>query len=392
MLIAMHRLSRRWLVLFGVMLSLLCVWRPAARYLRAARFLQHMGQPATGAAAIGAAPAAPVVTTRDVSIVGEHGPIRARLYFRADQPRGEGIVVAHGVHYQGIDEKRLVPFVRGLAESGLTVLTPELSDLADYRITSTGVGVIQAAVRYLAADREHVLGERVGLLGFSFAGGLSLVAAEDPETAEQLSFVTSVGGHHDLRHVLRFLIHNEIETPSGIVHMQAHEYGLVVLLYGNLEQFVPETDLAPMRAGFKAWLREDRKAARELAKAAHHARSERALGFAGGGQATVPGPALGRAARSTAPTASRTVRRGQARRRAGAGVSAARRTRQRDPAIRNRRRRSRARFGAAHRAGFTFDRARGGEQERRLRRSAGVGLFHGAATLSRASPDPLEAR
>ena len=262
----MHRLSRRWLVLFGVMLSLLLVWRPAARYLRAARFLQHMGQPA-GATAIGVAPAAPVVTTRDVSIVGQHGPIRARLYFRADQPRGEGIVVAHGVHYQGIDEKRLVPFVRGLAESGLTVLTPELSDLADYRITSTGVGVIQAAVRYLAADREHVLGERVGLLGFSFAGGLSLVAAEDPETSEQLSFVTSVGGHHDLRRVLRFLIHNEIETPSGIVHLQAHEYGLVVLLYGNLEQFVPETDLAPMRAGFKAWLREDRKAARELAKA-----------------------------------------------------------------------------------------------------------------------------
>ncbi len=87
-------------------------------------------------------------------------PIRARLYFRADQPRGEGIVVAHGVHYQGIDEGRLVPFARGLAESGLTVLTPELSDLADYRITDSGVGVIRDAVRYLAADREHVLGER----------------------------------------------------------------------------------------------------------------------------------------------------------------------------------------------------------------------------------------
>ncbi|HEY0468768.1 MAG TPA: hypothetical protein VGC79_31455 [Polyangiaceae bacterium] len=49
-------------------------------------------------------------------------------------------------------------------------------------------------------------------------------------TAEHLSFVTSVGGHHDLRHVLRFLIHNEIETPSGIAHSQAHEYGLVVLV------------------------------------------------------------------------------------------------------------------------------------------------------------------
>jgi len=234
-------------------------WRPAARYVRAAQSLRHIGQPT--------AATVPVVITRDLGIPSEGGPVRARLYFRADQPRGQGIVVAHGVHYRGIDEGRLVPFARGLAESGLTVLTPELSDLADYRITSNGVGVIRDAVRYLAADHEHVSSERVGLLGFSFGGGLSLVAAEDAATAEHLSFVTSVGGHHDLRHVLRFLIHDEIETPSGVVPLKAHEYGLVVLVYGNLEQFVPASDLAPMRAGFKAWLQEDRKAAREFAKA-----------------------------------------------------------------------------------------------------------------------------
>jgi len=259
----MHRVSWRWVVVFGVLLTTLLAWRPAARYLRAAQFLQHMGHPSAAAVA----PSVPAVRSRDVSIPGEHGPIRARLYFRTDQPRGEGIVVAHGVHYQGIDEGRLVPFARGLAESGLTVLTPELADLADYRITSSGVGVIRDAVHYLANDRQHVVSERVGLLGFSFAGGLSLVAAEDPETSEHLSYVTSVGGHHDLRHVLRFLIHNEIETPSGVMPLKAHEYGLVVLLYGNLAQFVPTSDLGPMRAGFKAWLHEDRKAAREVAKA-----------------------------------------------------------------------------------------------------------------------------
>lgn len=135
------------------------------RYVRAAQFLEHMAhRPASDAA-----PSTPAVMTRDVTIAGQSGPIRARLYYRADQPQGEGIVVAHGVHYRGIDEARLVPFARGLAESGLVVLTPELSDLADYRITGSGVGVIRDAVRYLAADREQVRGERVGLLGFSFA-------------------------------------------------------------------------------------------------------------------------------------------------------------------------------------------------------------------------------
>ncbi|HEX3851910.1 MAG TPA: hypothetical protein VHW01_13145, partial [Polyangiaceae bacterium] len=50
------------------------------------------------------------------------------------------------------------------------------------------------------------------------------------------------------------------------MHSPAHEYGPVVLVYGNLEHFVPAADLAPMRAGFKAWLEEDRPRARELAK------------------------------------------------------------------------------------------------------------------------------
>ena len=259
----MRRVWLRWVVGLGLMLGLGFGWGPGLRYVRAARFLERVSH----APALETNARAPRVLTRDLTIAGEQGPIRARLYYRADQPRAPGIVVAHGVHYRGIDEERLVPFARGLAESGLTVLTPELSDIADYRITSAGVGVIRDSVRYLAADHEHVSADRVGLLGFSFAGGLSLVAAEEPETAGHLSFVTSVGGHHDLRRVLRFLIHNEIDTPTGVVHLQAHEYGLVVLVYGNLEHFVPANDLAAMRAGFKAWLKEDRPGARTFAQA-----------------------------------------------------------------------------------------------------------------------------
>jgi dienelactone hydrolase len=260
----MRKRSRGWL---GALLLLLgfavLAFAPLSRWLRAARFLERLAhRPAVALSAS----AAPTVVSREVTIDGEQGPVRARLYFRADRPRGAGIVVAHGVHYRGIDEARLTPFARALAESGLVVLTPELAELADYRITPASVSVIRSSVAYLASDHAHVEGDRVGLLGFSFAGGLSLVAAEASETARRLSFVASVGGHHDLRRVLRFLIHDEIETPTGIVRSPANEYGLVVLIYGNLEHFVPAVDLPAMRAGFKAWLQEDRPAARARAK------------------------------------------------------------------------------------------------------------------------------
>src|SRR5882724_10612657 len=259
----MRKVSARWAIMVGVVLaSLVLAWGPVTRCVRAAQFLERLS-----AKAPASAPDAPRISAEELTIAGRNGPIRARLYFRQGASPGEGIVVAHGVHYRGIDEGRLVPFARALAESGLTVLTPELSDIADYRITSSGVDVIRDSVSYLVTRRDHIATERVRLLGFSFAGGLSLVAVEAPETARHVSAVTSVGGHHDLRRVLRFLIHNEIETPHGIVHAKAHEYGLVVLVYGNLEHFVPPADLPAMRAGFKAWLQEDQKRAREEAKA-----------------------------------------------------------------------------------------------------------------------------
>jgi dienelactone hydrolase len=266
----MRKVSSRWVVVLGLVLTaVLAGWAPVARHLRAAEFLQRLSEKAPDNAGV------PRLATEDVTIPGKNGPIRARLYFPEGSKPGQAIVVAHGVHYRGIDERRLVPFARALAESGLAVLTPELTELADYRITASGVDVIRDSVKYLAGRRDHVAAERVGLLGFSFAGGLSLVAVEDPNTAALVSSVTSVGGHHDLRRVLRFLIHNEIETPHGVVHQKAHEYGLVVLVYGNLEHFVPAQDLPAMREGFKAWLHEDQKGARAAAVARTTPESER---------------------------------------------------------------------------------------------------------------------
>lgn len=252
----MPRVRRRVALAFAVLLTTVVLFWLLRQHIRAAQFLEQLGRAPAGAEA---------VTTLDLTIPGKNGPFRARLYRPAGAGALPAVVVAHGVHYRGIDERRLVPFARALAATGLTVLTPELRDLADYRITSSGVDVMKDAVTYLAARHDLVSSDRVRLLGFSFAGGLALVAAEDEATRRHLSAVVSVGGHHDLRRVLHFLIHDEIETPSGILHRKAHEYGLVLLIYGNLEHFVPASDLGVMRDGFRAWLQEDRKRARDAA-------------------------------------------------------------------------------------------------------------------------------
>ncbi|HVJ15853.1 MAG TPA: dienelactone hydrolase family protein [Polyangiaceae bacterium] len=245
---------RKWRHALGLILIGLIVVAagPLSRRLRAVDLLQRLsGEPAS---------TAPLVE-RDLTIAGRTGPIRARLYYSAQGGKKPGLVVAHGVHYQGIDERRLVPFARELARAGRVVLTPELRELADYRITRHGVDVISDSVRWLASERELVSSERVGVLGFSFAGGLGLVAAEQPELDGKLEFVTSVGGHHDLGRVLGFFLSDRVPTPHGLEQRKAHEYGLVVLLYGELDHFVEEPDRETLRDALRAWLHEDRAGA-----------------------------------------------------------------------------------------------------------------------------------
>jgi len=234
-------------------------WSPAHRYWRAGKMLTALSTSHAGGKNAEAAQDPLVEET--LTVTGAGGPFRARIFHLRAQARGRGLIVAHGIHHEGMNEHRMVPFARELARAGLVVLTPEITDLADYRITSQGVSVIRDAAVYLGGRHDLVNDEPVGLLGFSFAGGLALVAAEQPPLAGHLAYVVSVGGHHDLERVLRFLIRNEVETPAGLVHKQAHDYGLMVLLYGYVDRFAPEPDRGALRDALRASLQQDRPAA-----------------------------------------------------------------------------------------------------------------------------------
>jgi dienelactone hydrolase len=263
--------KRRWVWVAGILaLAVVTSSGAALRRFRAAQFLQTLASGAT------AKPDStkPLVET-ELTIPGpDNQPIRARIYRPTGVARAPGIVIAHGVHYRGIDEGRLVPFARAVAATGRVVLTPELRDLADYRITERGADVIATSVEWLSERSDLVTSPKVGMLGFSFAGGLSLVAAARPELEGRLESVTSVGGYHDLSRVLEFLLSDRIETPAGAITSKAHEYGLVVLLYQYLDAFVDEADRAVMGDALRLWLHEDRAAAIARASARSTLRGE----------------------------------------------------------------------------------------------------------------------
>lgn len=265
-------MTRRRLALALVLVAIAALVSPAAsRWWRASRLLLALS---SDEAAVAAAAEAPLSET-ELPVPGRHGAIRARLFRRADLPRAPGVVLAHGVHYKGIDDPRLLHFARQLSRSGLTVLTPELSDLTDYRITLQGADVISDSAQWLSAREALVTRPEVGVLGLSFAGGLALVAAARPELDGKLAYVTSVGGHHDLERVLRFLVGDRLDAAAD----KPHEYGLVIMVYGSIEHFVDEPDRETLRDAFRLWLQEKRPAAIAAASLRRTESGERLFGM-----------------------------------------------------------------------------------------------------------------
>jgi dienelactone hydrolase len=218
------------------------------------------------------------VAISDTTIQTPTGPVRGRIYLPIGVSNPPAMVVLHGVHHLGIDEPRLVNFSRALATHGVLIITPELPDIADYHLEPGTIDAIGSAARDLKARTGA---NSVAVLGLSFAGGLALVAAADPRYENDISVVISIGGHDSLPRVLRFFATNTIHGPNGAaVHMQAHEYGILVVVYAHPEDFFSPTDVPLAREAIRQQLYENPTQAQALAlrlSPAGHARMDQLL-------------------------------------------------------------------------------------------------------------------
>jgi pimeloyl-ACP methyl ester carboxylesterase len=186
-----------------------------------------------------------------------HGPVRYRTYTPQDVQAPGGIVLLHGVHHLGIDDPRLWNLARALAGAGVLVMTPELQDLADYRVTAKTIDLIGDSAVALSMRMRR----KVGVLGLSFAGGLALLAADRKEFSDSIGFVVAIGAHDDMGRVAKFFAVNIITSPDGVeTPFQAHEYGALVLAYAHLEDFFSASDVPVARQSLRQWLWEQPEA------------------------------------------------------------------------------------------------------------------------------------
>jgi pimeloyl-ACP methyl ester carboxylesterase len=222
----------------------------ADRYLSAMSVLLRLQNPSAQGFATSFARHA--VTEQEGLTDTPHGALRFRLYMPQGVSHPGGMVLLDGIHRAGIDEPRLINFARSMAGAGIEVVTVELKDLADYRVTPRTVDVIGDSAVFLANKMGL---PKVGVLGLSFGGGLAILAADKPEYAEKIGFVVAVGAHDDMPRVARFFAANMIQKPDGsTVALKAHEYGVLVLAYSHIEDFFSPRDAPVAREALRQWL------------------------------------------------------------------------------------------------------------------------------------------
>jgi len=253
----------RWIALISAILVATLVGGEALRHAEAAALLARVERGGEGEGLAG---------FRAWEIDESLGELRTAekvVPTRTYRPRGRtqppGVVLLHGIHRLGIDEPRLVNFARALAASGLVVMTPQLEELASYRVEAKSIATIGEAAKHLARSPELKEGG-VTVMGFSFAGGLALLAAAEPSYAPSMKAVLAVGAHADMTRVAEFFATNRSVSPEGDVHeLRAHDYGALVLVHGHAADFFAEEDAAVAEEALRLWLWQDWDAARARA-------------------------------------------------------------------------------------------------------------------------------
>lgn len=202
------------------------------------------------------------VTERLVVVPLREISVRARVYAPAGTPR-QAVLVVSGLHPAGIDEPRLVALSRELAKSRVTVVTPEIPELSRFDIRPMVTDRIEQAAAWMATESGLAPSGRIGLMGISFSGGLSVVAAGRQSLRNHLLYVLSSGGHDDLRRVLEYSCtgiegearpHLRLELRAMTATGPPHDYGVAIALLNVADRMVPPDQITPLRDAVRRFL------------------------------------------------------------------------------------------------------------------------------------------
>ena len=246
-------MRKGWLAVVIVVALIGVMTYIAMPYVRAASLFARVGNVGGRVESIAESMARAVTVQPRHQVPTRQGDVSAQFYVPEGTVR-RTVLLVPGVHSMGIDEPRLTALARDLAGSGIAVMAMALPDLMGYQITARSADTIEDAVGWMAAQPRLAPDGRVGMIGISFAGGLSIVASGRPSIRDKVAYVVSFGGHGDLERVLTYLATGVAVQAPGVRTIPPHDYGVAVILYAGADRVVPDDQVAALRDGIRTFL------------------------------------------------------------------------------------------------------------------------------------------
>jgi len=208
---AAQRRARGAVLAFAALFAALAFWHPARVAVQTLLLLPALF-PSAPVDPLGLVTAAPIREQYTYAYAG--GTVKADLY----RPAGGG---RHGAMMLLLGAGDLprgdvaVHFATELARLGVLTLVPESSGMLAERLTFDEVDAVRVSLDLLRGQPD-VDTDRIGLLGLSASGGVSIIAAAQPDLRDEVRFVNSFGSYADTISLLLDVWSRSIEVDGQV--------------------------------------------------------------------------------------------------------------------------------------------------------------------------------
>ena len=170
-----------------------------------------------------------------VHYLGGGREMEADLYFPKDRRPHSGIILVHGVNQIGKADPRIKWAAEIFCRAGFVVLAPDFLGFKSLRLRPTDIKEIADSFLYLDSRKDLVRPGRVGIAGFSYGAGPTLIAACDSRIRKKVDFVISFGGYYDLRDIVQFVTTGYYFYRGKSYYRPPNDYDRWIFLRYNLE-------------------------------------------------------------------------------------------------------------------------------------------------------------
>lgn len=236
----MTRPRRPGLPAFALLLLLgACVSRDARE---ATRLLEDID---AGPAPSALKAATPEPRRDTVAFSGATRSVPADLYVPG-APIGARLVLVPGFTPQGKDDPRVVDLATSLARARFLVLVPDLDGSRAGRVRLEDAADIADGARYLAGRADLPAPPGVGIVAVSYAVGLAIRAALQPDLLGKLSFLVGIGAYFDAHDVIAYMTTGRYRDGPGEPWRTGRPYPTAkwIFLASNLEGLSDPADRA----------------------------------------------------------------------------------------------------------------------------------------------------